>query len=90
MKIRPEHYNHMGKEISRVCNTHSVEISEHISEVKMSGEYKDLKKRIRWDMLYAANLSDFISTEIYSYANDDHVDTVLRRIMKDKDFYKEL
>jgi hypothetical protein len=42
-------------------------------------------KRWRWDLLWRAKregyLPDrFIEDTIYSYANDDHIDTALRRI----------
>lgn len=38
-------------------------------------------KRYRWDLLWAAKLADLVVGQIYKYANDDHIDTVLRRIV---------
>ena len=40
---------------------------------------KDLNKRYRWDLLWLLKLD---LTEIYKYANDDHIDTVLRKLVK--------
>lgn len=37
-------------------------------------------KRYRWDLLWAAKQSELVG-QIYKYANDDHIDTVLRRIV---------
>jgi len=36
-------------------------------------------KRYRWDLLWAAGLTRWVCDHIYPYANDDHIDTVLRR-----------
>jgi len=90
MKIKPEHYEHMKTEIDRVCFVYADEISLHIETVKKFKKYKDLKKRIRWDMFNTAQLTNFACNTLYKYLNDDHIDTALRKIMGDKDFYKNL
>ena len=40
-------------------------------------------KRYRWDCLWAAGLTRWVCDHIYPYANDDHIDTVLRRAVPD-------
>jgi hypothetical protein len=40
--------------------------------------------RERWDALWAAGLGPYLSKEIYPYANDDHIDTALRTIARDR------
>ena len=40
-------------------------------------------KRYRWDLLWAAGLTRWVCDHIYPYANDDHIDTVLRRAVPD-------
>lgn len=40
---------------------------------------KDLNKRYRWDLLWLLKLD---LTEIYKYANDSHIDTVLRKLVR--------
>ena len=45
----------------------------------------DWEKRFMWDMLYSApyKLREQWFDEVYEYANDDHIYTVLKRVMKD-------
>lgn len=47
------------------------------------GKSKDIEKRLRWDCLYAAGLTPFICDNLYSYLNDDHIDTALKNIIKE-------
>jgi hypothetical protein len=44
-----------------------------------ANKVKDLNKRYRWDLLYASKVN---VSAIYEYANDDHIDTVLRNLIK--------
>lgn len=41
----------------------------------------DIDKRYRWDLHYAAGLTRFVCDNLYSYVNDTHIDTALRRIV---------
>ena len=43
--------------------------------------YKNLEARLRWEIWYAAGLTRFACDTLYKYANDDHIDTALRRII---------
>lgn len=36
----------------------------------------------QWYLLKVAGLSPFICDEIYKYANDDHIQTVLNKVVK--------
>ena len=90
MKIKSEHYDHMVKEINRFIYVYMDEIPRHIKTVIHFGKYQNLKKRIRWDICTSAGLLDFITGTLYVYLNDTHIDTALRSIMADYDFYKEL
>lgn len=47
------------------------------------GVGKDTAKRHRWDLCYAARLSPWICANIYSYADDTHIDTALRSIVSE-------
>ena len=42
--------------------------------------------RYRWDCLYSSpsNIRSNVISKIYEYANDDHIDTALRKITKTK------
>lgn len=81
MKIKPEHYDHMKSEIAKVFDRQKHE--DHTKFVINEGRSKDVDMRVRWDWSYYANLSPFISKEVYEYANDNHVDTALRRIVSE-------
>jgi len=75
MKIKTAHYEYMKGKILPIM----VEIS--LSEYQDAGLSE---KRYRWDMSYKAGLTTFICDEIYPYANDNHIDTALRKITNTK------
>lgn len=77
MKIKHEHYAFMLKEISK--NAHVIDAMR--SRVAQDPRTNDVEKRLRWDMLWAANITPWITMNVYPYANDRHIDTALRRIM---------
>lgn len=69
MKIKPEHYEHLKTAI--LANPHAPTLPSYIARGLT-------EKRWRWDLLYLAKLSPWISSNLYPYANDDHIDTALR------------
>lgn len=78
MKIKPEHYQHMLLSIKAKVNLAA--LHEQILKDK---RYKDFGKRFRWDAFTLAGLTGWACTNLYPYANDDHIDTALKRIIKD-------
>lgn len=48
----------------------------------LQGKAKDVEKRLRWDCFYSAGLTRFACDNIYQYADDTHIDTALRTILK--------
>ncbi len=56
------------------------DLTAYREELRKSGSYKDLSKRFRWDLLWAVNGTKRQEwfAEVYEYANNTHVDTVLR------------
>jgi hypothetical protein len=44
---------------------------------------RDLDMRLRWDCLWSSVPSRWVCDNIYPYANDEHLDTALRRILKE-------
>lgn len=81
MKIQPQHYDHMKAEIAKVWRKDKHD--DHIKFVVNEGKSKDIDKRVRWDWSYYANLSPWISANVYTYADDTHVDTALRKIIQE-------
>lgn len=83
MKIKPEHYQELKTAITRVV---SEGFSEQICKTaKNDPRVKDLAKRIRWDLLWAALKLTPSAKEtldkIYEYGHDGHVDTALKKIV---------
>ena len=78
MKITESHFNFIQSQILKVLERHS------ISDIKVFiKSYTDKglsEKRARWDLYYAAIPAQWTCDNIYPYANDDHIDTVLRKI----------
>lgn len=83
MKITGEHYNHMFKAIESIGFS---TMQNHKNAVVMGGKYKDLGKRLRNDFLYMSGLSAWVCDNLYPYADDSHIDTALRGIMKQLNF----
>ncbi len=79
-KIKPEHYNYMLSEIRKVATPDMIAI--HRRYISNENKAKDVEKRLRWDFSYSAKLTPFICDTLYSYANDTHIDTALRSIIK--------
>jgi len=90
MKMKPEHYRHMANAIKVLITDRPKDIADHIKAVVKSGNYKNLKKRVRWDMHHESNLLRFTCDILYKYLHDDHIDTALRSIMGEYNFYNEL
>jgi hypothetical protein len=81
MKIKPEHYAHMKATIRMGWTDET--IAARKAELQHDARVKDLAKRLRWDVLYSVVGSRWICDAIYPYANDDHIDTALRAIMRE-------
>lgn len=78
MRITSEHLAVMDKAISALDVNM---IKSHRDQLKLDPRVKDLDKRLRWDCMYAANLNSFVCQVLYTYLNDDHIDTALKHVM---------
>lgn len=79
MKIKAEHYAAL-KSIIGSFNR------EQVLAYKALKLGKDPERRFRWDLFYCARRSgaEKIALEdIYRYANDTHLDTALKRIVRE-------
>ena len=81
MKITKEHYNFMKQEIAKIWSKEKHDC--HVKFVANEGKAKVTSKRVRWDWSYYANLTAFICDSIYTYANDQHLDTALKSIISE-------
>ena len=78
MKIKPEHYTELS---AAVLGQYSEAAARKYQAAGLS------PMRFRWDMLWASRIRigdgrGMDGLPIYEYANDDHIDTALRRIMQ--------
>lgn len=85
MKIKPEHYNHMLAAIRTLTESKPEVVKAHVDSIRSGSDprVKDAEKRIRWDLSHASGLTPYICANIYQYANDNHVDTALRSIVRE-------
>ena len=81
MKITPAHYQHMQAAIAAIATP--AKIAAHRQFIVNEGKAQDVEKRLRWDMSYYSGLTPYICDNVYSYADDTHVDTALRQIMRE-------
>lgn len=79
MKIQKEHYDFMKNAIASISKQAKAE-RELVAQSKTS---LDKEKLFRWNMSYQAGLTKYICENVYEYANDDHIDTALRNIIKE-------
>jgi hypothetical protein len=75
MKITIEHYEHIALALDSI----QPRIIAAIPEYKKAGLSNE---RLRWDCIRATGLIPWLCDNIYSYANDDHIDTALRVYFK--------
>ena len=79
MKLQAEHYNFMRDAITPFKG----QIEQFRLRIINENKAKDAEKRLRWDLAYLADLTWWLCENVYTYANDAHIDTALRSIMKE-------
>jgi hypothetical protein len=77
MKIKPEHYEHMRREMEPVLKT--MPTAEQYAANHVGG---DPIKRHRWDAFRKAGLVPYACGVLYKYADDGHIDTALQVIVR--------
>ncbi len=80
MKIKPEHYAAIVNAL-RTLRAAQPLLTPAVYQEKHIG--KDPAKRFRWDAFTAARINGgsarWLCDNVYSYADDTHIDTALRR-----------
>ena len=79
MKMKKEDYQYLKSRLEHLIE----KIQSHREWIIAEGKAKDVEMRLRWDLLHAAKIDDFIIDTLYPYLNDTHIDTALRKIMVD-------
>ena len=86
MKIKPEHYEHIKKEIqlhipNDAWNTHRRTLIE--AQNNKTQTIKNLEVRLIFDCYNACGLTRYACDVLYDYLNDDHIQTALLKIQKE-------
>ena len=81
MRIAPEHYAHMRDAIASLDRA---TVAAHKEALRGDARVKNLEKRFRWDLSYAAGLTRWVCDTLYPTGVDDsHIDTALRKAVRD-------
>lgn len=81
MKVTDEHRAHM-----RDCIREYVDAQKAAGNPSRESEWIAAGmsgRRYRWDIVRAAGLIPYICNTLYRYANDTHIDTALRVIVRE-------
>ena len=87
MKIKNEHIEIIKPLIVELLSAKNAEIIEHIKYLRVlliQEKVKDINMRLCFDILYLVdkNTTRSFYDQVYQYANDDHVYSVLKSIIK--------
>ena len=74
MKMKKEHFEYMQTTLTKFV------LESGFPDLSQYKEKGLTEKRYRWDLSYSAKLTPWICKNLYSYLNDDHIDTALRVI----------
>ena len=82
MKVKPEHFAHMKTAITAFVNDYGADkLAEYKARLSTDARVHDVDKRYRWELFNGARLTQFACDTLYSYCNDEHIDTALRKIV---------
>ena len=82
MKMKPEHYQHVEAEIRKTERRFGPEyLAEYRKRLEADSRVKDVPMRYRWDLFSGAGLDRYACDVLYTYLDDAHIDTALRRIV---------
>lgn len=73
MKIKPEHFAHLRAELAKV------DTDFHRGRYANAGLST---RRYQWDAVRYAGLMPWLCDTLYTYLNDDHIQTALNRLIK--------
>lgn len=80
MKIQRDHFEHMRQAIAALPIA-TVERARY--DATHDPRVKDPATRFRWDLFHHAGLTRFACDSLYPYADDSHIDTALRAIVRE-------
>lgn len=80
MKITPKHYDQLKDMLDWAVKKHGMSAKDFVAHYATFGL---TQKRAVWDILWSVprDMKQPWFDEVYKYANDDHIDTALRRYL---------
>jgi hypothetical protein len=81
MKITPAHYAYIRDAIGRKYTADQVKA--YTARIEREGKAKDVGMRVRWDFMWHSIEPAWVCSKLYPYADDTHIDTALRAIMRE-------
>ncbi len=81
MKINHKDYLYMRDALARNRDL----IPAFKAQIALDPRVKDAAKRLSWDLANYSDLTEFFCSVIYKYADDSHIDTALKSIMRELD-----
>jgi len=86
LKITDIHFNQLQVAVNKVIADNPTLVERYRNgDFPRVQTVKDLQRRFGFDVLYAAKVRDLVS-EIYEYANDDHIYSALKAILPKVEF----
>lgn len=79
MKILPEHYQYMKNEICKVA----IHARTERAAISNNPKVKDKELCFAFGMAHIANLARYVCENIYPYADDTHLATAYKKIIKE-------
>ena len=76
MKMKKIHYDYIRKEIKKSVKKHPDIKREYNTVIRF-------RKRVRWSVFWVAIKGKWCNRVLYSYLNDNHIDTALKSIFKE-------
>lgn len=81
MKMKQQHYEYIKSKMADcIGKNHYTGI---VNNAKSDSRVKDLNTRIAWDCLHTCNISAWICDNLYSYLDDNHINTAVKRIVRE-------
>lgn len=78
MRMPPELYDVLETRIQAL----SWDIAAYRQRLVREGKSRDVEKRLRWDMMWAAVPSSWVCDNVYNLGmHDVHIDTALKKIV---------
>jgi hypothetical protein len=80
VKIHPAHLDELRSRVTPL-DTEENRAKYRAGDFPRADSVKDLDKRYRWDLLWAAVSFDWVNHYLYGYLDDNHIDTALKAIV---------